>query len=95
MIDGCDILDISQTTSLFCHQVSESGGAAVEAFNPPVLYQASLVTSSYENPEVTLFAGMALMCTTWPVAFAHVCIPIGVGIVYTWIENVIHLWGWG
>ena len=46
------------------------------------------------NPEITLFAGMALMCTTWPVAFAHVCIPIGVGVVYNWFEQVFNLWGW-
>lgn len=94
MINGCDILDISQTTSIFCNRLSETGGDVVEFINPPVLYTANLITESDVNPEITLFAGMALMCTTWPIAFAHVCIPIGVGVVYNWFEQVFNLWGW-
>ena len=33
MIDGCDILDVSQNASIFCNRLSETGGAAIESMN--------------------------------------------------------------
>ena len=94
MIDGCDILDVSQNASIFCNRLSETGGAAIESMNYGPWFTANLITGANENPEATLFIGMVMMCTTWPVAFAHVCIPIGAGIMYTWFTEVFHLWGW-
>ena len=90
MINGCDLLGVEKHASLFCHKVGEATGAVVEAFNPPILYQMNMITG---DPEVVIYAGMALMCTTWPVGFAHVCIPIAAALTYNWFEQVFHLWG--
>ncbi|SVB65206.1 uncharacterized protein METZ01_LOCUS218060 [marine metagenome] len=90
VIDGCDLLDVNRHTSVFCHKVSENVGGVYEAFNPPILYQKEMITG---DPEVVIYAGMALMCTTWPIGFAHVCIPIGAALVYNWFQEVFHLWG--
>jgi len=91
MINGCDVLEVSRHTSIFCHKVGEATGGIVEAFNPPILYQVNMITG---DPAVQIYAGIALMCATWPVGFAHVCIPIGAAMVYNWFEQVFHIWGW-
>jgi hypothetical protein len=91
MINGCDLLGVEKHASLFCHKVGEATGGVVEAFNPPILYQMNMITG---DPEVVIYAGMALMCQTWPVGFAHVCIPIGIGIVYNWVEATLLGLGW-
>jgi hypothetical protein len=91
MINGCDVLSVERHTSVLCHKVSEKLGPVYEAFNPPVLYQMNMITG---DPEIVIYAGMALMCTTWPVGFAHVCIPIYAALTYNWFEQVFHIWGW-
>ena len=91
MINGCDVLAVERNTSVFCHMVSEKLGPVYEAFNPPILYQIEMITG---DPEIVIYAGMALMCTTWPVGFAHVCIPIGAAMAFNWFQQVFHIWGW-
>ena len=89
MIDGCDLLGVDRHTSVFCHKVSENVGGVYEAFNPPILYQMEMITG---DPDVAFFGGLALFCTTWPVAAAHVCVPLAIGFLYEWWTQVSAVW---
>ena len=44
------------------------------------------------DPDVAFFGGLALFCTTWPVAAAHVCVPSAIGFVYEWWTQVSAVW---
>jgi len=88
-VNACDLLDVSMHASVFCHKASETSGSIVEAFNPPVLYQMEMITG---DPDVAFFGGLALFCTTWPVAAAHVCVPLAIGFVYEWWTQVSAVW---
>ena len=88
-MNACELLD----QSIWCHKAAEPLKNVTEttigAFNVPVLYKMDLITG---DPDVAFFGGLALFCTTWPVAAAHVCVPLAIGFLYEWWTQVSAVW---
>lgn len=92
MVNGCDFLDIERHASILCHKTSEvvegATGAAVDAMNLPILAQIDLING---DPDTALFAGAAIMCSSFGGAMLSICIPFGIGMAVEWCMEVFQL----
>ena len=88
-VNACELLDQSKWCRKVAEPLTNVTEATVGAFNVPVLYQMDLITG---DPDVAFFGGFVLFCTTWPVAAAHVCVPLAIGFVYEWWTQVSAVW---
>ena len=88
-MNACELLD----QSILCRRATEPLTNLTEttlgAFEAPVLYQIDLINGP---PDVAFFGGFVLFCTTWPVAAANICIPLGIGFLYEWWTQVSAGW---
>ena len=88
-MNACELLD----QSIWCRKAAEPltnvTEATVGAFNAPLLFQIDLITG---DPNTAFFGGLVLFCTTWPVAAAHICVPLAIVFVYEWWTQVSAAW---
>ena len=88
-MNACELLD----QSIWCRKAAEPltnvTEAAVGSFNVPLLYQLDLITG---EPGAAFFGGFVLFCSTWPAATAHICVPLAIGCVYEWWNQVSAVW---
>ena len=92
LVNGCELLEIERHVSILCHKTSEAVegtvGVAHDIINLPILAQIDLING---HPDTALFAGAAIMCSTFGSAMMPICIPFGIGMAVEWCMEVFQL----